>query len=921
MIGGGANGEQTIDRGDESFRLRILGLRANRIWAIAFGLIATLSIGFFFATNIYTNVLWFSHLGFTQVYTTILISKVILFLIGFFVTSTITMVSFGITYRCLWTIRPIRLILSTRPWSKRVIVVNLWFLIPLLSLIFGLALGGSWETYLLFVNRELFGFEDPVFNHDIGFYVFVLPMLHMVQGWLFGIGLTVFLISGAAYWIMYRVDGRSLFSSSRPRIHLSIMGSLLMVAISAGHFLDTYDTLFSPMGAVVGATATDISARIPVLRLMGSVAILAGIIMILSIWIKGSSAYVRFMLSAFSLWLLVALIGGLLVPSLYQRFSVTPNEFDREKSYIEENIRWTRYGFNLDGVQERAFEIRDDALARDIRANAETITNIRLWDPRPILGVYNQIQHLRLYYNFQDVDVDRYQVGDKYRQVIVGTREMFPQGLDDIAQNWVNRKLVYTHGFGIVMSPVTEWTQEGQPLFFIKDIPLSGIFEVDQPRIYYGESESDFVLVNSKEPQFDRPPERLGDPPVYMDRYDGAGGVPLSNILRRTAFSWELKDLNVLISDQITGETKVLYRRNVRERVREVAPFLYLDNDPYMVVDRGRLFWILDAYTTTDRLPYSKPIEPYNFNYVRNSVKVILDAYTGQLVFYTIEPNRPDPLLTAYKNMFPELFHPISEMPAGLREHIRYPEVLLRAQAEMFLQYHMTDAKEFFLKEDQWAVPDEIALSGNTQEVQPYYVIMKLPGEEREEFVMILPFTPKDKQNLVAWIAARSDGNHFGELFLYSFPTDRIFHGPSQIEARIDSDPVISEQFTLWGQSGSVVIRGNLLVIPIGESLIYAEPVYIQAETLEFPELKRVILATSERVVMEKSLAEAVAALLVGVDEPQNAGQDQLADDRVPYKLQVELDKVKRALENFREDLLSLEETLETLEELVEEER
>ena len=536
--------------------------------------------------------------------------------------------------------------------------------------------------------------------------------------------------------------------------------------------------------------------------------------------------------------------------------------------------------------------------------------------------MYNQIQHLRTYYQFLDIDIDRYVVDGEYRQVLISARELFPEGLDASAQNWVSQKLVYTHGYGLVMSPTTDFTPEGQPLLFIHDVPPKGKFRVDQPRIYYGEQADDFVIVNTTEAEFDRPPPEAGEQPVYIAGYEGTGGVTLSNWLRRAAYAWELTDLNILISSQLTPESSILYRRSVRERIATVAPFLRLDRDPYIVVHDGRLFWIQDAYTTTDRLPYSRRLENRDFNYIRNSVKVVVDAYHGTLAFYTLEPARPDPMLRMYQRVFPDLFRPISEMPTGLRDHIRYPEVLLRAQANVFLQYHMDNPKEFFLKEDQWAIPNEVFLTSNVQPVEPYYVIMTLPEEEEVEFVMILPFTPREKENMLAWIAARSDGDHYGELLLYQFPTDRLFNGPNQIEARIDNDPAISEQFTLWSQSGSLVIRGNLLVLPIGETLLYAEPIYLQAERLAFPELKRVILASADRIVMEPTLQEAVAALVSGRENVPAPGEGRPDHDpALSERLRTELERLREAVESLQGGLSALDESLEDLENLAGEER
>ena len=598
-----------------------------------------------------------------------------------------------------------------------------------------------------------------------------------------------------------------------------------------------------------------------------------------------------------------------------------PNELERERPYIERNIEWTRLAFDLDRVTVESYPVREQLQASDLLDNPETVNNIRLWDPRPLLDVYNQIQHLRLYYSFSDVDVDRYTIDGDYRQVLLATREIFPDGLDAEAQNWVNRTLVYTHGYGVVVSPATVFTEEGQPEFFVKDVPPTGTLTTNQPRVYYGENTEDFVIVNTQEPEFDHPATEEGAQPVYISSYDGTGGVRLSSFLRRAAYAWEFADINVLISGQLTGESKALYRRDIRERISTVTPFLQLDQDPYMVVTDEGLFWIQDAYTFTDRFPYSKRLDEREFNYIRNSVKVVIDAYNGSLTLYVIEPGgRSDPLVDVYRDIFPDLFRPFEEMPESLQSHIRYPEVLLRAQAQTYLQYHMVDPKEFFLKEDQWEVPNEVVLEATSQPVEPYYVIMKLPGEDLEEFVLILPFTPQDKPNLVAWMAARSDGDHYGDILAFRFPKDRLFNGPSQVEARIDNDPTISEQFTLWGQSGSIVIRGNLLVIPIGETLLYAEPIYLQAESLDFPELKRVILVTSDQVVMEPTLEESVFALLGRIPpvvRPPTSGEPVLGGID-PVLLQRELQRLQEALDALQGGFDQVGDSVEGLRQLTE---
>jgi uncharacterized membrane protein (UPF0182 family) len=813
--------------------------------------------------GIYTDWLWFTNLEVRSVFTTILSTRIWLFIVGFVVMAALTATSFWFSFKYSWG--PVQLPLPPQAvgWLRNLLIAAMISVGGIISIIFASVLSGRWESFLKLMNSVPFGITDPVFDKDVAFYVFTMPALHTIQGWLMGAAIVLAIFSFGVYFLVYSIRGANPVPTAQQRNHLAILGAAFMITVAAAHYLDRYETLFSTAGTVTGATYTDLNARMNALWLLTIVALVSAAMMLVTMRMQNLQQAFRWLLVAAGLWAVTGILAGLLWPALVQRLAVNPNELEREAPYIEESIEWTRLGFDLDRAEERAYPFRDDLRESDITDNPETINNIRLWDPRPLLDVYNQIQHLRLYYNFQDVDVDRYEIDGETRQVLLGTRELFPEGLDVSAQNWVNQTLVYTHGYGVVMSPATEFDSSGQPVLFIEDVPPKGKIAVDQPRIYYGENTANFVIVNSTEAEFDRPASSgANDKPVFIDRYDGAGGVELSSLFRRISYAWEFSDLNVLISGQLTDESRVLYHRNVRERVAKVAPFLRLDQDPYMVVDNGRLFWIQDAYTVTDRFPYSKRLDDRDFNYIRNSVKVVVDAYNGSMTFYTFERHRPDPIIRMYQQIFPDLFSSESEMPPGLRGHIRYPETMLRAQANTYLQYHMTDPREFFLKEDQWAIPNEVVMEGIPQEVQPYYVIMKLPGEEEPEFVLILPFTPKDKPNLVAWMAARSDGDHYGDILVYNFPKDRLVHGPSQIEARIDNDPLISEQFTLWGQSGSIVIRGNLLVIPIGETLLYAEPIYLQAETLDFPELKRVILVTADAVVMEPSLDEAVSSLL-----------------------------------------------------------
>ncbi len=494
---------------------------------------------------------------------------------------------------------------------------------------------------------------------------------------------------------------------------------------------------------------------------------------------------------------------------------------------------------------------------QDIANNSATVNNIRLWDYRPLKDTYKQIQSIRLYYDFADIDVDRYEVDGSYRQVLLGARELSPEKLDIQAQTWLNRCLHYTHGYGVALSPVNEVSEEGLPNLWVRDVPPIGKLEIESPEIYYGERTDEYVIVDTNVEEFDYP---KGETNVYT-KYVGESGIRLDSFIRKLAFAWELGDMNILISGELTPESQLLYRRNIQQRVGHIASFLKLDHDPYIVIDDGKLFWVQDAYTISDRYPYSQPSSG-GINYIRNSVKVVINAYDGSVTFYLIDSE--DALANTYAAIFPSLFTPIEEMPASLRAHLRYPQDLFQIQVSMYQTYHMEDPRVFYNKEDLWTIPIEIYADAE-QVVEPYYVIMRLPGEEREEFLLMLPFTPTQKDNMITWLAARSDGDKYGKLIAYNFPKDKLVYGPRQIEARIDQDPTISSQFTLWGQEGSQVIRGNLLVVPVESSILYVEPIYLQAERGGLPELKRVIVASGNRIAMEPTLAQSLSTIYTGL--------------------------------------------------------
>jgi uncharacterized membrane protein (UPF0182 family) len=804
--------------------------------------------------GIYTEWLWFSNLDYSSVYTTVLKAKVLIFFSAAII--------FGLLFLG-------NLVLATRlapktetlwPWA---IVRQLqrgarWGIIlgtALLSLIFGLVAQGKWQIVLRFFNGQPFGVTDPVFHNEVGFYVFSLPFWHFLRGWLLGALIITLLGSAGVYLLGYMLQ-RLRFDFARPVLaHVGGMVMAILGLFAWGYWLGIWELVFSERGVIFGAGYADMHASLPAQWILLAVVVIFMGIILVSILRRNF----RWPLYGIGAWIVAAIIVGAVFPAVVQRFQVQPNELARERPYIEYNIQFTREAFALDRVEEQSFPAEKSPSPQDIAQNEATINNIRLWDHRPLKDTYNHIQSIRLYYDFHDVDVDRYTIDGEYRQVMLSARELSAEKLAGQAQTWVNRRLQFTHGYGTALSPVNEVSVEGLPVLLVKDIPPVGDFNIEQPQIYFGEKTNDYVVVKTKTQEFDYP---MGEENVY-GYYQGEGGVSLGGFIRRLVYAWQFGDLNILISGELTPESRVLYYRNIQERVQHVAPFLKLDSDPYLVVTDGRLFWIQDAYTTTDRYPYSEPVGD-GLNYIRNSVKVVIDAYDGSITFYITDPE--DALIQTYHSIFPELFMPAEQMPQSLRVHWRYPEDMFNIQASVYQSYHMRDARVFYNKEDLWALPKEF-YAGKEQSMEPYYVIMRLPDEEKEEFLLMLPFTPVNKNNTIGWLAARCDGENYGKLLAYHFPKERLVYGPSQIENRIQQDTVITEQLALWGRGGSQVIRGNLLVIPLGKSNLYVEPVFLQAEDGGLPELKRVIVAAGERIAMEPTLQESITDIF-GAEAP-----------------------------------------------------
>ena len=611
------------------------------------------------------------------------------------------------------------------------------------------------------------------------------------------------------------------------------------------------------MEKVFGAGYTDVHARLFALKVLVVVAILAGILALVNINRRGIK------LPAAALIILVAtsILLGSIYPGIVQQVYVQPNEIARESEYINNNIKATRHAFNIDKISIKDFPATTDLTVQDIKDNSATINSVRLWDYRPLASTFNQLQALGLFYHTENVDVDRYTVKDQEREVMLAARELSIDGLTGGIDSWVNSHFQYTHGYGAIMSPVNEARSDGSPSFFVSDMPVSspvGI-DIDRPQIYFGEKTNDYVVVNSDSKEFDHPTEGGS---AYT-KYAGKGGIDIGNVLNRMAFALRFADTNLILNNPITAGSRLMFRRNIAERVQTIFPFLLYDHDPYLVISKGRLFWIQDAYTYSDQYPYSTPMDWNDYtslNYIRNSVKIVIDAYSGSVDYYVSDTS--DPMLKTYMKIFPGVFKPMSDMAADLKEHIRYPEDIFNAQSQVMLRYHVQDPQIFYTGSDRWEIPKEITGSSREQNpMESYYVVMTLPKEQSEEFLLMRPFTPANKNNMSSWMAARCDPKDYGKLVLYLFPTQKLVYGPSQIESRIDQDPSISQKLTLWSQQGSSVNRGNMMVIPIQHSLMYIKPLYLESTTSKIPQLTAVIVAYGDKIEMADTLNEALNAV------------------------------------------------------------
>ena len=886
-------------------------------------------IGFSVARAIatfFTNYLWFESIDLTSVWFKILLTKTVLVA----VTSLIAFAFIFINLRLAVRATPVMDIFESfenqdpvsrfRAWTnERFLRYRLIGAIGL-SLFLGAGASQLWEQVLLFLNQKSFGITDPVFNYDISTYVFGLPLYRLFVSWGFQLviftSLIIILFFVATGAVLLR-PGRFPDVSSGAKAHISVLLAFIALLKAFAYRLDSLELLYSPRGKVFGASYTDVIAHLPALNLLILISLFGAILLLVNIrrrgWLLPATAV--------SLWLAVSIIVGGLVPAAIQRFRVVPDELNKELPYVANHIDYTRLAYNLNTIEEKSFEASPNLDGSDIEENSQTVDNIRLWDPTVLAETYSQLQEIRAYYALDEVDVDRYEINGELTQVMVSARELDQTNLP--AVGWVNERLQYTHGFGVVFSPANNVASQGQPDFYVKGVPATSTvpeLEVEQPRIYFGESadSQEYVVVNSLQDEVDYPLSTEGQSVAYTN-YSGEGGVGIGSFFRRLGFALRYSELNLLISNQLSDDSKLIMERNIVSRVKKGAPFLYTDNDPYLALINGQLYWIIDMYTVSDKYPYAQPADtrrinensglPMNFNYLRNSVKAVVNAYDGTLNYYVVDEE--DPIIQSYVDIFPDLFSLQSEMSSELLDHIRYPEDLFTIQSDMYRDYHMIDPRVFYADEDPWVIPTDSSttprvatLRGEFTEIGfkpmlPYYLLMNLPGETDLSYLIFQPFNPENRPNMQSFLVADADPENYGQLIDFRLPKGEFVDGPSQVATRINQDPDISQIFTLLDQQGSSVIKGNLFVVPINQSILYYQPIYLQGEQNPLPEFKFVVVVFQDRIIMEETLSEALASIF---DSEFTKETEEEADNESPIDL---LQKASDAFDKAQEELLA----------------
>ncbi len=890
-----------------------VGPRKRRRWKIWLAVAAILLLfSLSRIVSIYISALWFGSLGYSAIYWYVFKAKLALFFGSAILTALLLSATFLVFQRLFgaYAFEQRTIIFNNQPFQfspAKFIRPLGWLIAALVGLVYGLNLKEHWRQFALFWNQPSTNVYDPIFGKSLGFYLFSLPLYDVLSSWLLGV--TFIILLAAVAYSLLGLPQTVLKPSVRWSSGAAFRGvccalALFLLVVSWSTYLSRFPFLWEDHATFSGVTYTEAHYTLPAL-LFVCVALIIGAIILL----VNAFAMRRFSLLVIAIALPVAvyIVGVLLVPSYIQSFIVKPNELDRESPYISYNIEWTRRGFGLDHIELREFEAENSTAALDLPNNRESLENIRLWDWRALQDTLRQIQAIRTYYDFPDVDVDRYVTGGTTRQMMIAPREINDSKLPSQSRNWINERLIYTHGYGVTMNSANGFTPEGLPQFMLSNMPVESAapeIKVTRPEIYFGELTDRYVYVRTQQNEFDYP---QGDTNTYTT-YQGTGGIRIGNRFRRMLLGWGIGDVSKLpFSNDVTNDSRVLINRNIRDIVNGVAPFLTYDKDAYIVVsNEGRLFWMLDAFTESDYFPYSShhDVAGNSLNYIRNSVKVVIDAYNGTVNFYVFD--NQDPIINAYSRVFPNLFKDASQMPADLRAHVRYPETLVRAQGEIYSLYHTQNPKVFFQREDVWSFAQQTAVTAEGKKenvpIDPYYVMMQLPGEQQKnEFVLILPFTPASRNNMIGWMAGRSDGENYGKLVVYNFPKSRLIDGPVQIEARIDQNAQLSAQFSLWNQQGSRVIRGHLLVIPLGRSLMFVEPVYLQAERSPMPELRLVVLATQEKLGYGQTFTEAMNSLFgeAAVKPPTEESKQPTPQQPTPAADLQQL--INRAIQEFED--------------------
>ena len=884
-------------------------------------------IGFSIARAVatfFTNYLWFDSVDLNSVWLKILLTKSALVAATSLLAFAFIFINLRLAVRATPVMDIFESFESQDPltrfrefFNERFLKYRLWGAVGL-SIFLGAGASQLWEQVLLFINQKSFGITDPIFQNDVSNYVFGLPLYRLFVSWGFQLVIftsfiiVLFFIATGALQLR---PGRLPEVSSGAKAHLSVLLAFIAVLKAFAYRLDSMELLYSPRGKVFGASYTDVVAHLPALNLLILISLFGAVLLLVNIKRRGWLLPA----TAISLWLAVSIIVGGVVPAAIQRFRVVPDELNKELPYVENHINYTRLAYGLNSIEEKSFEASPNLTDNDISDNAQTVDNIRLWDPTVLAETYSQLQEIRAYYALDEVDVDRYKINGELTQVMVSARELDQTNLP--AVGWVNERLQYTHGYGVVFSPANNVASQGQPDFYVKGVPATTTvseLEVEQPRIYFGESAEsvEYVVVNSLQDEVDYPLSTEGQSVAYTN-YSGDGGVGIGSFFRRLGFALRYSELNLLISNQLSDDSKLIMERNVVSRVKKAAPFLYTDNDPYLALIDRQLFWIIDMYTVSDKYPYAQPADtrrinensglPMNFNYLRNSVKAVVNAYDGTLNFYVVDEN--DPLISSYNDIFPDLFTAKSSMSNELLDHIRYPEDLFTIQSDMYRDYHMTDPRVFYADEDPWVIPSDSSttprvatLRGEFTEIGfkpmlPYYLLMSLPGESDLSYLIFQPFNPENRPNMQSFLVADADPENYGQLIDFRLPKGEFVDGPSQVATRINQDPDISQIFTLLDQQGSSVIKGNLFVVPINQSILYYQPIYLQGEQNPLPEFKFVVVVFQDRIIMEESLSEALASVFGG-----DFASDTIDDPKGESPLEL-LEKATNAFEKAQQEL------------------